>query len=225
MSDGIDHDHTAFVAEVAAARGAVAKEIRDLGHALVGHHVEVDELRAIAVDLQQLVERLDAGEPRQRAIERPTGDWGPAPQDGDEMFSYDERPISGAASPYGLEPRIVRDGDEVVAHLTLRAAHEGAPERSHGGIISALFDDVFGFILTLNEQPAFTGELKIRYERGVPLHQPLQCRVRLDERNGRKLHMSGELTGPGEQGPATVFTRATALFIAIDREMFASGGG
>ncbi len=138
------------------------------------------------------------------------------------MFSFDERPVSGRASPYGLDVRVVRDGDEVVAHLTLRAAHEGAPGRSHGGIISALFDDVFGFVLTLHGEPAFTGELTIRYERGVPLHVPLECRVRMSGRERRKISMTGELTSADEHGERTTHTRAHATFVTIDPELFRS---
>ncbi len=87
-----------------------------------------------------------------------------------------------------------RDGDDAVAAVTLRAAHEGAPMRSHGGIVAALFDDVFGFVLGFHSLPAFTGELTIRYEAGVPIGVPLECRVRLTEQKGRKLLMAGELT-------------------------------
>jgi acyl-coenzyme A thioesterase PaaI-like protein len=137
------------------------------------------------------------------------------------MTSFDERPVSGRSSPYGLDIRVVRDGDEVVAHVTLQAAHEGAPGRSHGGIISALFDDVFGFILTIHSVPAFTGELTVRYEHGVPLHEPLECRVRLSERDGRKIHMAGELTGDDGVGGRVVYTRSRAIFIAIDADAFA----
>ena len=49
--------------------------------------------------------------------------------------------------------------------MTLRSAHEGAPNRSHGGIVAALFDDVFGFVLGVIHQAAFTGDLYIRYAR------------------------------------------------------------
>ena len=100
----------------------------------------------------------------------------------------------------------------------MRAAHEGAPGRSHGGIVAALFDDVFGFMLTIIAEPAFTGELSIRYEAGVPIGVPLECRVRLAERDGRKLYMTGELTAHGE-----VVARSKATFIAIDREQFMAG--
>ncbi len=206
--------------DVAAARIRVGRAYRSLGHAIVGHHVSAEQLDRLAEMLTESTDAIRSGERRIRSIERPSGDWGPAPTDGEEMFSFDERPISGRAAPYALDIRIVRDGDEVVGHVTLGAAHEGAPGRSHGGIVSALFDDVYGFVLTVIGQPAFTVTLTIRYELGVPIHVPLECRVRLDRRDGRKLLMSGELTGPDETGTETVYTRSTATFVAIDEEAF-----
>jgi len=206
--------------DIADARIRVGEAYRSLGHAIVGHHLSADDLNALADRLEREASDVRLGERRVRSLERPSGDWGPGPADGEEMFSFDERPISGRAAPYGLDVRIVRDGDNAVGHVTLGSAHEGAPGRSHGGIVSALFDDVYGFILTILGQPAFTGTLTIRYEQGVPIHQPLECRVRLDGREGRKLLMSGELTGLGADGEPTVFTRSTAVFIAIDEAAF-----
>jgi hypothetical protein len=207
--------------EVAEARARTGAAFRRLGHHLAGHHVDAPTLDELAEALDEWASRLGHGERRSRVVERPTGDWGPAPADGAEMFSFDERPISGRSAPYGLDLRVFRDGHEAIGHLVLGPAHEGAPGRSHGGILSALFDDVFGFVLTIEQQPAFTGELTIRYEAGVPIGVPLECRVRLTGRDGRKLHMNGELTPAGD--PATVYTRARATFIAIDPQHFGSG--
>ena len=122
-------------------------------------------------------------------------DWSAVPADGEAMFSYDDRPISGRSAPWGLDIDVRRVGREAIATLTLGAAHEGAPGRSHGGVVAALFDDVFGFVLDIeSELPAFTGELTIRYER------PRRCTCRSNagcgwsSRDGRKLHFTGELT-------------------------------
>lgn len=131
------------------------------------------------------------------------------------MSTYDERPVSGRSSPWGLDLEVRRQGDEVVAHVTFRAAHEGAPDRSHGGIVAALFDDVYGFVLALQRQPAFTGELSVRYEAPVPIGAPLECRVRMESAHGRKLYMVGELY----DGDA-VLARSKATFITIPRELF-----
>lgn len=209
--------------DVADARIRLGGAYRCLGHAIAGHHTTVNSLDAATAHLDQLTRELAGGDPRNRGDERPDGDWGPGPEDGAEMFSFDERPISGRAAPFGLDVRVVRDGDEAVGHVTLGAAHEGAPGRSHGGIVSALFDDVFGFVLTIKRQAAFTGTLTIRYEQGVPIGTPLECRVRLDDREGRKLLMSGELTAaPTGREPAVV-TRATAIFVAIPEDTFGAG--
>jgi acyl-coenzyme A thioesterase PaaI-like protein len=207
---------------VGAQRVLAGQAIRDIGHAMVGHHASIELLCAVTDELNDLVERLQHGELRSRAEVRGNGDWGSPPGDGEEMTTYDERPITGRASPWGLDPVVRRHGDEVVATVTLRAAHEGAPGRSHGGIVAALFDDVFGFVLALQQQPGFTGQLTIRYEQGIPIGVPLACRVRLDGRERRKLMMSGELTVVAD---GSVVARSTATFIGIDRSHFLKMAG
>lgn len=206
--------------EVAEARARAGRAVRDLGHALVGRQAPIELIDDVTDQLNRLTTSLELHGPRSRSAERPRGDWGPTPGEGAPMTSYDERPVSGRSSPWGLDLAIRREGDEAVAAVTLRAAHEGAPSRSHGGIVAALFDDVFGFVLTIHSQPAFTGELTIRYEAGTPIGRPLECRVRLSGRDGRKLRMTGELN---DLGSATTVARAHAVFIAIDPEQFAVG--
>lgn len=200
---------------VADARATAGRAIRDIGHALIGHHAPVPLVDRVTTTLNGLTSELLAGEARDRAQVRREGDWGADVADGETMTSYDERPVSGRASPWGLDVHVWRDGEEAVADLTLRSAHEGAPGRSHGGVVAALFDDVYGFVLSIIHQPAFTGELTVRYEAGVPIGVPLQCRVRLVEREGRKLRMAGEL-----RDGSKVVARSTAVFIAIDDSAF-----
>ncbi len=219
----VSPDHSALPPDQAEARARVGSSLRRLGHVLVGHHATVAQLDALTDDLDRQAAAIAGNDVRVRVIERPTGDWGPSPASGEHMFSYDERPFSGRSSPWGLDLDVVRDGDEAVAVVTLDSAHEGAPGRSHGGIVAALFDDVFGFVLTIHEQPAFTGELTVRYERGVPLHVPLECRARLTERDGRKMYMTAELTGTDDNGDPVVYSRSRAVFIAILPEAFGRG--
>ena len=207
-------DHPDGVAE---ARAGAGRALRDVGHALVGHHASIDLLDEITTTLDDLTHRLGEGSSRTRSEGRINGDVGEPPPDGSVMTSYDERPISGRSSPWGLDIEVRRNGEEVVAAFTLRAAHEGAPGRSHGGIVAALFDDVYGFVLQMRAEVAFTGELWLRYEAGVPIGEPLSCRVRLDRQDGRKLYMTGELT---VVTTGQVLTRSTATFIAIDPSQF-----
>jgi acyl-coenzyme A thioesterase PaaI-like protein len=208
-------DHPDRLAE---ARAEAGRAIRDVGHALVGHHAPIELLDEVTRELDRLTGRLVQGAARSRSEVRSDGQFGEPPPDGSVMTSYDERPVSGRASPWGLDIEVRRNGDEAVAALTLRAAHEGAPGRSHGGIVAALFDDVFGFMLQIEPEIAFTGELSMRYEAGVPIGEPLSCRVRLERRERRKMYMTGELTLVATE---QVLVRSAATFIAIDLNRFA----
>lgn len=202
-------------------RARAGRAIRDIGHAVIGHQVSDDQLDELADQLEALTAHLTAGPPRSREPDtfQRGDDWGAEPGQ-IELTGFDDRPVSGRSSPWGLEPVIRRDGDEIVAEITLHSAHEGAPGRSHGGVVAALFDDIYGFVLSLTRTPAFTGELTIRYEAGTPLHVPLTCRVRLAERHGRKLFMTGELTTPEGQ----VCVRSRSTFIAIDTSRVSGWG-
>ncbi|MEX2628229.1 MAG: PaaI family thioesterase [Ilumatobacteraceae bacterium] len=207
---------------VAQARTEAGRAIRDIGHSVVGHAAPLELIERVTRQLDELVTELDRHPGRKRSDERPEGDWDPPPADGEPMISYDERPISGRSSPWGLDLDVRREGDEVVGRVTLRPAHEGAPGRSHGGIVAALFDDVFGFVLNLRSQPAFTGEISVRYEAGTPVGTPLECRVRATGQERRKLYMTGELTDARD---GSVVATSTATFITIDPSSYASAAG
>lgn len=199
--------------DVLAARVRAATALRDIGHAFIGRHATVEQIDRLADALEAISAELWPGEPRSREPKFFVTDY----QQGRFDHDVNDRPISGHASPWGLEPVLHRYDDEIEARLTLRAAHEGAPGRSHGGIVAALFDDIFGFVLGVLQQPAFTGDLYVRYVNPTPLHRELACRVRLDERSGRKLLMSGELT---DVGSGDLLASATGTFIAVDPSTF-----
>jgi len=209
--------------EIADARADAGAALRRLSHVLIGHEASLDDLRALTDDLDANSARLGLNALRSRLAVQEGRDWATVPADGEAMFSYDDRPVSGRSAPWGMDLDVRRAGREVVATLTLGAAHEGAPGRSHGGVVAALFDDVFGFVLDIeSDLPAFTGELTIRYERATPLHTPLECRVRLEHRDGRKLHITGELTSDPVDGAdeRVVHARSRALFITVNPETF-----
>lgn len=176
------------------ARVRAGRAIRNISHAVIGRHAGDALLDEVAATLGMLTEQLECGERRFRQPENfQQRHTEPLPGDGEAFETYPDRPYSGKASPLGVDMTVLRRGSEVEAHFVLRPAHEGAPERSHGGVVSAVFDDVFGFVLQLNQLPGFTGELTIRYEAGTPIGRPLVLRARMTSREGRKIFMTGEL--------------------------------
>jgi acyl-coenzyme A thioesterase PaaI-like protein len=202
------------------ARREAGRAVRRIGHALVGHDADEELLTELATTLGELTDRLDRGAPRHRPIEQVGHRERETTERGAAIESYDDRPFSGTASPWGVDLEVHRVGDEIEASVTLGAAHEGAPGRAHGGIVAGLFDDVFGFVLGIVQEPAFTGELTVRYERATPLHRALLCRGRLVSRQGRKLRIEGELIDP-DDGEDVVVARGTGLFITVDPARFA----
>ncbi len=73
-------------------------------------------------------------------------------------------------------------------------------------------------MLGVIHQAAFTGDLYLRYQAPTPLFRQLACRVRLADRQGRKLLLTGDLFD-AETGEVCVTAKAT--FIAVDPEAFA----
>lgn len=206
-TDARDTDDTAAVE---AARQRAGAAIRDLGHAFVGRQMTVDQIERLCIALEDISGELWPAAERRRETRSPRDDsYG----EGRIDQGFSERPISGPASPWGLDLDIHRRGDEIHAFVTFRAAHEGAPGRAHGGIVAALFDDVCGFVLGVLRQPAFTGELTVRYLAPTPLHRPLVCRCWLAGRERRKLFIHAELS---DVDSGDLIARSQATFIAVD---------
>ncbi|WP_162941674.1 PaaI family thioesterase [Desertimonas flava] len=114
---------------------------------------------------------------------------------------------------------MTREGDDVVALLTLQSAHEGAPGAAHGGVVAALFDDLMGISLGIPQIAAFTGELRVRYAAATPIGRPLVCRARVTNVEGRKVSVSAELTD-AEGSRTEPYATATSTYISVDRGAF-----
>jgi hypothetical protein len=206
----------AELTELDAARIRLANAIRGVSHAVIGHDADPQALHCLAEVLEQAVPGIEAAPSRDRLLVS----WeqrlqGPPPTDGETLSSGILRPVYGPGNPFGLpyEPRL--DGTDVVTVVSLGSAHEGAPGRSHGGIVAALFDDLMGFLLDVEQTIAFTGWLRVTYRGAVPINEPVEYRVRVADRNGRKLSMTGEALYDGE-----VVIEADALFIKLEPEYF-----
>ena len=206
--------------DIIEARARAGQAIRDLGHAFIGRQATLEQIEHLSDVVEGVTAALWPGAARSTggSHEFSPVDQTDVPQ-GHFRHTFDDRPVSGRSSPWGLDPELHRHGDEIVALVTLRSAHEGAPGRAHGGVVAALFDDVFGSVLDIVKQAAFTGDLYIRYAAPTPLFRELACRVRMTGREGRRILMTGELVDTESH---QVVVTATATFIAVDAAAFAS---
>jgi acyl-coenzyme A thioesterase PaaI-like protein len=198
------------------ARAAAANALRDLIHEFAASDGDDDTLRGVAAMAQQQTATLERAPRRDRlALMRAAvveqGLPGMAAGSG-----FADRAVGGTSNPTGVELTVRFEGDEVVANVVLRRAFEGAPGRAHGGIVAAAFDDVTGFVIGLLHEPAFTGELTVRYVAPVPVDETLVMRARLDGRERRKLFISAE----AHAGDLLVAT-CHAIYITVDPTRFA----
>jgi acyl-coenzyme A thioesterase PaaI-like protein len=206
-----EHD---FAPEHPRARAAAA--LRRLGHALSAHEAEVDLLERVASAADRVAADLESAPPRERdLLELKRRMFEVDVDEGERIVHFDECFVSGPWNPLGIAIDVHREGDEAVARVELGPAFEGAPGRSHGGIVAAVFDDVLGYLLTFTRTPGFTGELTVRYLAATPIEQPLEFRSRVVRREGRKLYCEAEArVAEGEERP--VVAASHAVFIAIE---------
>jgi len=194
-----------------AERRRAATAMRAAGNALVGHHQEPEVLGELADLLEGFVERLEQGAARARPedyMRRRLTD--PSPADGSELLAFVDRTVSGPANPFATEMSLHIDREDMVGTVVFGSAFESAPQRAHGGMVSAVVDDVIGHLMIAKGIPAYTAELTVRYLAGVPLHEPIEFRARIRSFEGRKIVIEAE--GRADE---VRFVEAESLFITI----------
>lgn len=204
----------------------VAAAVNRLGEALLSRDVEAATAASIANTVNALTAQLD-GLPIVSKVDNlgrrnrihtflETGNWPDPPPDGSQMEFDPTSPVGGELNPFSMGARYYRDGDEAVGRITLGRCFEGPPERVHGGMVCAIFDEVLGSVFrATGTASAFTGELAVRFVAPAPLEVELEFRGRQVSADGRKRFLEGEATGPDG-----TFATATATFIEMRPEHF-----
>jgi len=198
------------------ARVRAATALRRLGHAIVSHDVPASTFDSVASQVESWLPSIESSPGRSRSIETMKRHAFERPPEGSKIGTFPDCVVSGDANPMGLDVQFFREGDEAVSHVVLGPAFEGAPNRAHGGVVAAVFDDLMGFILTIHESPAYTAELTVRYKRPTPVGEEIEFRARLVDRRGRRLQIEAEATDRS----GTKIATAVGLFITIPREGF-----
>ena len=197
-------------------RARLAAAVRTLGHTSLRRQLDDDEVARLADQVEAMAADVAVHPVRERDLVWLKQQFFPTDlADGQPVRHFDDCFVSGPHNPLGIGMQVVVDGDEVFAQVVLRAGHEGAPERAHGGIVAAVFDDVLGYLMSTHAIPAFTGELAVKYLRPTPIGRRLDFRSRIVDRRGRKVFTEAT----AHDGDDLVAT-ATGLFIEVAPERF-----
>ncbi len=104
--------------------------------------------------------------------------------------------ICGMENELGLKAQFYNLDDNSVASLfTFSSKHQSYPERTHGGMISALLDELMGRALWIDQKNTYgvTTTMTMTFRKPVPFDVPLKARAYITHDSQRFFSAKGEV--------------------------------
>lgn len=102
--------------------------------------------------------------------------------------------VCGRDNPIGFHLQFFQDRDGCVyADYTPKEEHQGFPGVMHGGLVTALLDEILGRTAIASNLWCMTVELEVRFKKPVPIGDSLKLKGEITRRKGRLLEGKGEL--------------------------------
>ena len=110
------------------------------------------------------------------------------------MKRYPQCFVCGDKNPYGLNVAFYVKDDKVVAEYTAGSHFQGYEDILHGGILSALLDEVMIRAILAQGVMSLTSEIKIKFRKLARVGNRLFVEGRMVEDKGRMLIAEGKIT-------------------------------
>ena len=124
--------------------------------------------------------------------------------------------LCGIDNPIGLKLKFYTDDEgRCIARFHPKPEHQGYPGQLHGGIISALLDEVMGRVLAMEDVWAMTGRLEVKFRKPVPLDRELTIVGELTRNRSRAYEARGEIQLPD----GTALIEGSGMYIRIPDEV------
>ena len=122
----------------------------------------------------------------------------------------------GTDNPIGLNLQFYCLGDEVCSDISLGANYAGWENMVHGGIISALLDEVMSWAIMYHKKTFLvTRKMSIKYIRPVPVETLLTAKGKVvDDSHPPKIMANAEI----RDSKGRLLVRGTAEFVAVSRD-------
>jgi len=107
--------------------------------------------------------------------------------------------VCGLENNFGLKLRFLETAPgEVTAEYTVPEQYQGYPGVVHGGIVTAMLDEVTGRAHITGEHTRFmfTAKIEIRFRKNVPIGKPLRIVGRIEKSKRRMATSTGKIFGP-----------------------------
>lgn len=116
------------------------------------------------------------------------------------------------------------DNGELMSISTPSSVHQSYPDRMHGGVISAILDEIIGRAIMIKEPDAWgvTVELNIKYKKPVPLDKCVKALGRVTRNTRLIFEGTGEILL--EDGSVAAIGYAKYVKVNIDKLTSETGG-
>jgi acyl-coenzyme A thioesterase PaaI-like protein len=123
----------------------------------------------------------------------------------------------GHLNPHGLRLDFYRtaDGEGLWTPFTPAPEHEGFAGVVHGGIVTAVLDEVMGWAVFVRDIWAVTGRIEVQFRRPVEIGMRTRASGRVVADRGRLLDIAAELRRDGDD---VLLADATATFVRVPEE-------
>src|SRR5512135_763647 len=102
--------------------------------------------------------------------------------------------VCGRNNPIGMHLHFYADDTgRVHATYTPHEEHQSYPGVMHGGLITALLDEIIGRTAIASDLWCMTAKLEVRFKRPVPIGEPLRIVGEITRHRGRLLEGRGEI--------------------------------
>ena len=102
--------------------------------------------------------------------------------------------VCGRENPIGLHMHFFAGDDGCVyADYVPRDEEQGYPGVMHGGILTAMLDELIGRTAIASDLWCMTAKLEVRFKKPVPIGAPLKLKGEISKKNGRLLEGRGEI--------------------------------
>jgi acyl-coenzyme A thioesterase PaaI-like protein len=115
------------------------------------------------------------------------------------MKRYPQCFVCGDKNPFGLNVAFYVKDDKVVAEYIAGSHFQGYKDILHGGILSALLDEVMIRAVLAQGILSLTSEIKVRFKKLVKVGDRLFLEGRLIEDKGRMLLAEGKITNQDDE--------------------------
>lgn len=197
--------------EVRAEWLRLAASLRQAVHASVELDAPPGRLRELADRVAELSREITAhagGRPVPLSHPRPET---LAPNDLNAALPFS--PITGRYNPLAPPVRLVLEDDRVVAHVRMREAHQGFDGLVHGGVVSAIFDEVLAMATVVAGLSGVPASLHVEHRKPTPLHEDLRFEAWVERVQRRRVQVRGSCLLGGE-----IVSEAEGLFVRPARD-------